>query len=99
MLLMYIHDFFRSLTLLQSSYQFIDEGFFIDKDYVQEIDCLQLTENNLDYQKGNHNLIYINQKHPEKYEMYCLDNLYQYITINIKNYYIYNCNNRYNKYN
>ena len=79
MLLMYIHDFFRSLTLLQSSYQFIDERFFIDKDYVQEIDCLQLTENNLDPQKGNHNLIYINQKHPEKYETECLDDLYQYM--------------------
>lgn len=32
---MYIDDFFHSLTLLQPTYQFINEDFFRDKKYIQ----------------------------------------------------------------
>ncbi|UTY39365.1 hypothetical protein NMU03_00590 [Allocoprobacillus halotolerans] len=75
---MYINDFFDSLTLLQSSYQFIDEDFFQDKQYIQTLTQDQLSGDILYQQKAQYYLIY-KQEFSDQLYAYGLDDLYHYI--------------------
>ena len=76
---MYIDDFFHSLTLLQPTYQFINEDFFRDKKYIQIISNDQMPLDIHIKTPAQNYLIYSDLHDLKHLYAYELDSLYHYI--------------------
>ena len=76
---MYIDDFFHSLTLLQPTYQFINEDFFRDKKYIQILSNDQMPLDIHIKTPAQNYLIYSDLHDLKHLYAYELDSLYHYI--------------------
>ena len=76
---MYIDDFFHSLTLLQPTYQFINEDFFRDKKYIQILSNDQMHLDIHIKTPAQNYLIYSDLHDLKHLYAYELDSLYHYI--------------------